>query len=46
MPKERDVEKIYKWKLIASRSVGRPKIRGMDTVMKDIQVMKIFNWKR
>jgi hypothetical protein len=27
MPEERDVKKIYKWKIIASRPVGHPKIR-------------------
>jgi hypothetical protein len=30
----------------ASRPVGCPKIRWMDNVMKDIQAMKIVNWKR
>jgi hypothetical protein len=43
MPEERDVKTI---KLIASRPVGQPKIRWMDNVMKDIQAMKIVNWKR
>jgi hypothetical protein len=46
MPDDRDVKKIYKWKLIASRPVGSPKIRWMHNVMKDIQAMKIANWKR
>jgi hypothetical protein len=46
MPEDRDAKKIYKWKLIASRPVGQPKIRRMDNVMKDIQAMKIVNWKR
>jgi hypothetical protein len=46
MSEERDVKKVYKWKLIASRPVGRPKIRWMDNVMKDIQAVKIVNWKR
>jgi hypothetical protein len=46
MPEEKDLKKIYQWKLIASRAVGRPKIRWMDNVMKDIQAMKIVNWKR
>jgi hypothetical protein len=32
-------------KLIASRPVGRPKIRWMGDVMRDIQAMKIGNWK-
>jgi hypothetical protein len=41
MPEERDVKKINKWKLIASRPVGRPKVKWMDIVMKDIQAMQI-----
>jgi hypothetical protein len=45
-PKERDVKKIYKWKLIASRPVGRPKIGRLDNVMKDIHAVKIGNWKK
>jgi hypothetical protein len=36
MADERDVKKIYKLKLITSRPVGRPKIRQMANVMKDI----------
>jgi hypothetical protein len=43
---EREVQKIYKWKLRASRPVGRPKIRWIDNVMQDFQAMKIVNWKR
>jgi hypothetical protein len=46
MPEERDIKKIYIWKLIASGLVGCPKIRWMDNVMKDIQAMKTVNWKR
>jgi hypothetical protein len=46
MPEERDVKKIYIWKLIASRRVGGPKIRWMDNVMKGIQAMESVNWKR
>jgi hypothetical protein len=46
MLEERDVKKIYKWKLIAAGPVGRPKIMWVDNVMKDIQAMKIVNWKR
>jgi hypothetical protein len=30
-------------KLIASRPIGRPKIRFIDSIMKDIQTMNIFN---
>jgi hypothetical protein len=46
MPGERDVKKIYKWKLIASRPVGRPKIAWNDNVMIDIQAVKIVNRER
>jgi hypothetical protein len=46
MPEERDVKTIYKWKLIASRPVGRPEITWMDDVTKGIQAIKIVNWKR
>jgi hypothetical protein len=46
MPEERYVKKIYKWKLIGSRQVGCPKIRRTDNVMKNIQAMKVINWKR
>jgi hypothetical protein len=35
-------EQREKWKLIASRPVGRQ----MDKVMKGIQTLKIVNWKR
>jgi hypothetical protein len=46
MPEESDVEKKYKWKLIASRPAGRAKIRWMHHVVKDNQAVKIVNWKR
>jgi hypothetical protein len=46
MPEERDVEKICKWKLIASRPVRCAAIRWMDNVMKGIQAARIVNWKR
>ena len=46
MRKEREVTKIYKWKPFASRQIGRPKNRWEDDVRKDLQTMKIKNWKR
>jgi hypothetical protein len=46
MPEERDVNKIYKWKLVVSRPVGHPKVRWKDNEMKDIQALKIVNWKK
>jgi hypothetical protein len=42
MPEERDVKKIYKWKPIASRPVGR----WMDNVTRGLRAMKTVNWKR
>jgi hypothetical protein len=46
IPEERDVKKICKWKLIASRPVECPKIIWKDNVIKGIQVMKFANWKK
>jgi len=46
MPNEREVTVIYKWKPLASRPKGRPKIRWEDDVRMDLQKMKIKNWKR
>jgi hypothetical protein len=42
MPEERDI----KWELIASRPVGRPKVRWMDNVVKGIEAMESVNWER
>jgi hypothetical protein len=41
VPEEKDVKKIYKWRPITSRSVGR----WMDNVMKGIQAIETVNWK-
>jgi hypothetical protein len=46
MPKEREVTRIYKWKSFASRPIGRPKNRWEDDVRKDLQTIKIKNWKK
>jgi hypothetical protein len=43
MPKEREVTRIYKWKPIASRPMGRPKNRWKNYLRKDLQTMKIKN---
>jgi hypothetical protein len=45
MPEERGVKKVYKWKLIASIPVGRPKVRWMDDIKKDIETVEIVNCK-
>jgi hypothetical protein len=46
MPKEREVTRIHKWKPFASRPIGRPKNRWKDDVRKDLQTVKIKNWKK
>jgi hypothetical protein len=43
---QRNKLKKYKRKLMASGPVGRPKIRWVDNVMRDIEAMKIVNWKK
>jgi hypothetical protein len=37
--------KNYEWKPFASRPIGRPKNRWEDDVRKDLQTVKIKNWK-
>jgi len=39
------VKAIYSWKPISKRPTGRPKIRWEDDVEKDIQRLKVPNWK-
>ena len=39
------VKAIYSWKLISRRPTGRPKTRWGDGVRKDIQKIKVPNWK-
>jgi hypothetical protein len=46
MPQEREVTKIYKWKPFASTPIGRPKIRWEDDIRKDLQTVRIKNWKK
>jgi hypothetical protein len=41
----RMVKAIYSWKPISRRPIGRPKTRWMDDVRKDIQKLKVPNWK-
>jgi hypothetical protein len=41
----RMVKAIYCWKPISRRTTGRPKIRRGDDVRKDIQKIKVPNWK-
>jgi len=41
----RMVKAIYSWYPISSRPTGRPKTRWMDDIRKDIQKLKVPNWK-
>jgi hypothetical protein len=41
----RMVKAVYCWKPTSRRPIGRPKIRWVDDVRKDIQKLKVPNWK-
>jgi len=45
MQETRMVKAINSWKPISKRPTGRPKIRWEDDVKKDIQRLKVLNWK-
>jgi hypothetical protein len=44
MPEERMVKKVYKWKPMLRRPLGRPKNRWEDDIRNDIKKLKIKNW--
>jgi len=39
------VKAIHSWKTVSRRPIGRPKTRWVDDVRKDIQKLKLPNWK-
>jgi hypothetical protein len=41
----RMVKAIYSWKPISRRAIGRPKVGWEDDVRKDVQKLKVPNWK-
>ena len=45
MADERIVKKVYEWKPMARRSLGRPKNMWEDDVKNDLDIMRIRNWK-
>jgi len=45
MQETRIVKTIHAWKPISKRPMGRPKIRWEDDVKKDIQRLKVPDWK-
>jgi hypothetical protein len=38
------VKGVYKWKLILTRALGRPKNRWEDDIINDMKKLKINNW--
>jgi hypothetical protein len=44
MPETSIARKIYKWKPLTSRPVGRPKFRWVDAVRNDMKRMKLIKW--
>jgi hypothetical protein len=44
MPEERMVKKVYNWKPMLRRQLGRPKKRWEDDIRNDIKKLKIKNW--
>jgi hypothetical protein len=45
MEDDRMVKKLTNWKAFGKRPAGRPKNRWIDGILKDIQVLKVKNWK-
>jgi hypothetical protein len=45
MPDERMVKKVYEWKPMAIRSLGRPQTMWENDVKNDLDILKIYNWK-
>jgi len=44
MPEERMVKRVYKWKPMLTRPLGRPKNRWEDDIRNDTKKLKIKNW--
>jgi hypothetical protein len=43
-PEERMVKRVYEWKLMLRRPLGRPKNRWENDIINDMKKMKIKNW--
>jgi hypothetical protein len=39
------VKKLTNWKPFAKRPAGRPKHRWLDGILRDMEVLKVKNWK-
>jgi hypothetical protein len=45
MPETRTVKATHSWKPISKRPTGIPKTRWEDDVKKDVQKLKVPNWR-
>ena len=45
MEDDKMVKKLTNWKLLGKRPAGRPKNRWIDEILKDMEVLKVKNWK-
>jgi hypothetical protein len=43
---ERMVKKLTNWKPFGKRPVGRPENRWIGGILKDMEVLKVKNWKK
>jgi len=46
MSEERMVKRVYNWKLMLTRPLGRPKNRWKYDIINDMKKLKIKNWTR
>jgi hypothetical protein len=44
MSKEKMIKKVYKWKPMLTRPLGRPKNRWEDDIINDMKKLKLKNW--
>jgi hypothetical protein len=45
MTEDNNVKMIERWKPMSKRTIGRPKLRWEDDVLKDVKNMNVCNWK-
>jgi hypothetical protein len=46
MDTSRTAERIFEWKPIGRRSLGRPRLRWLDDLCDNLKVLKVRNWKK
>jgi hypothetical protein len=45
MDQARPTRKLLDWKPMGTRSIGKPRQRWQEDVMKDLKKLKVKNWK-